>query len=481
MTTPRTRTVSPTGMERADAMVMGAGVGVVDGAAVWAGVGAGVPGAGVGVVDGAAVWAGVLPGEDAGVDVGLGAGTATSSSPPSVAWIRYPAAPVPVLSRWPNGPRAVTRSPVRGMAVPSASEPAMILTGPVPSSTVTPSPSASSPGASTTVPVTSTRSPSSGSEAAPVEIASGSGSVPVPSTRTADGATRIVRSPYRVSRDPPRRTTVPAGIGSGSAESRYTAIPASGSWMNPVRPDSRAPSAVVRTPSTTTKAPSASARADWIPVIWGVPVGSGVTAGLIVGDGTGSVGSGVGWVVGDGLGDAASLGSGVGSADGVDVGPGVGSTGVATGVGVALGAPVGVGTGVADGAAVGVGLGVGDSAGLGVGDGVGLGVGDGIGLGVGDGIGLGVGDDASGTGGEVRFCATGEPFTTRSAALSFVSVTLPPGPPGSRSSDDPAGGAAPALPSTNELVASPHATASIGDPPIWRSTIAPPVAASPPE
>jgi hypothetical protein len=52
-------------------------------------------------------------------------------------------------------------------------------------------------------------------------------------------------------------------------------------------------------------------------------------------------------------------------------------------------------------------------------------------------------------------------------------------PPGPRSRLDPAGGAAAAVPSTNELLASPQPTASIVVPPTTRSAIAPPVAAKP--
>ena len=44
---------------------------------------------------------------------------------------------------------------------------------------------------------------------------------------------------------------------------------------------------------------------------------------------------------------------------------------------------------------------------------------------------------------------------------------------------EPAGGAATAVPSTNELLASPHPTASTVVPPTTRRAIAPPVAAKP--
>ena len=93
---------------------------------------------------------------------------------------------------------------------------------------------------------------------------------------------------------------------------------------------------------------------------------------------------------------------------------------------------------------------------------------------------MGVGDIV-GTGVAARPSGTGAAFTAKSAALSFVSTTLPPFPPGLRSIDRAAGGAGAALPSTNALTASPHPTASIGAPPTVRSTIDPPVAARPPD
>jgi hypothetical protein len=65
--------------------------------------------------------------------------------------------------------------------------------------------------------------------------------------------------------------------------------------------------------------------------------------------------------------------------------------------------------------------------------------------------------------------------------LSFVSAPFPAWPPGARSRLEPAGGAAAAVPSTNELLASPQPTASTVAPPTTRSAIAPPVAANPPE
>src|SRR4029078_9898854 len=81
--------------------------------------------------------------------------------------------------------------------------------------------------------------------------------------------------------------------------------------------------------------------------------------------------------------------------------------------------------------------------------------------------------------GAARPWGDGAPCTNQSDTLSFVSVPFPTWPPGARSLPDPAGGAAPAVPSTNELLASPQPTASIGVPPTGRRAIAPPVAANP--
>jgi hypothetical protein len=169
-------------------------------------------------------------------------------------------------------------------------------------------------------------------------------------------------------------------------------------------------------------------------------------------------------------------GVGVGLGDGVGAGVGVGvGTGVGVGVGAGVGVAVGVGSGVAVGSGVGTGLGVGGAVGAELGVGVGLGVGNGVAVGVGTGE-----PPGSGVGGDARFWGVGT-VTWKSAALSFVSEPLPPNPPGSRSRLDPAAGAGAATPSTNVFDASPHATASIGLPPTARRTIAPPVAAKPPE
>jgi hypothetical protein len=74
----------------------------------------------------------------------------------------------------------------------------------------------------------------------------------------------------------------------------------------------------------------------------------------------------------------------------------------------------------------------------------------------------------------------GSGWTHVSAWLLFVSRQLPADPPGSRSSDWLAGGAAPGVPSTKMLVAFPHPIASTTLPPTTRSATAPPVDAKPP-
>jgi hypothetical protein len=165
------------------------------------------------------------------------------------------------------------------------------------------------------------------------------------------------------------------------------------------------------------------------------------------------------------------VGVGVAAGAGVDVG---------TGVGDCVGVGAGVGDVVAEGVAVGVGLGVWVPTGVGVGAGVAVGVGVTVGTGVGVGATDGVGvAPPPGTAAASRPCGDGAPWTNQSVALSFVSVPLPARPPGERSMLEPVGGAETAVPSTNELLASPHPTASIGVPPTARSTIAPPVAANP--
>src|SRR5258708_3401338 len=70
-------------------------------------------------------------------------------------------------------------------------------------------------------------------------------------------------------------------------------MPPVSSWMNPVRPDSNAPRAVVRTPRTETVVPSGATRASAIESGPGVAVGVGVGDGEGDGDG-GAVGGGGG-------------------------------------------------------------------------------------------------------------------------------------------------------------------------------------------
>src|SRR4051812_4974639 len=109
------------------------------------------------------------------------------------------------------------------------------------------------------------------------------------------------------------------------------AMPAVSSWMNAVRPPSRAPSRVVSTPITDAVVPSTWARAAAMETVAGV-------------------GDGVAVACGD------AVGVGVGSALGMTVGVGVGG-GVVVGDGVEVGWSVGVGVGVDVGAAVGSGVG----------------------------------------------------------------------------------------------------------------------------
>jgi hypothetical protein len=201
VTTPMTDTRAPIARARADSIAtvpgavdVGVGDGTDDGTGVGVGptvgVGTGV-GVGVGpaVVDGVgdavgvavAVGVGVAVGVDVGVGVGegvavgVGVGCATTSSPGRVAWSRYPAVPVPLLSRWPSGPTAVTTSPVWTVAPANAAAEATIRSPPEPSSTLMPRPSVSALGASVTVPSTRSRRPSSGSAAPPVVEPRGSG------------------------------------------------------------------------------------------------------------------------------------------------------------------------------------------------------------------------------------------------------------------------------------------------------------------
>ena len=148
-----------------------------------------------------------------------------------------------------------------------------------------------------------------------------------------------------------------------------------------------------------------------------------------------------------------------------------------------LGSGVTLGSGDVGTDSVGVAIGVGSA----VSDGVGVivllgtGGGDADGTGefptvlVGEGVGVPVG-----VGAQARFCGTGTTRAIQSDAFSFVSIRLPPAPPGRRSMLLPVPGAAAALPSTNAFVASPQPTESITAPPITRMARAPPEAAMPP-
>jgi hypothetical protein len=472
-----------------DALAVGAGVGLGVGTTVAVGVGFGD-----GVAVDVAVEDGVAVGVGDGVAVGVGVGWATSSSPGSVAWSRYPAVPVPLLSRWPRGPTAVTTSPVWTVAPASEFAVATIRRPPEPSSTVMPRPSASALGASATVPSTRSRRPSSGSPAPPVVEPRGSGRLAAASCTTAvDVVFSVLRLKY-VPRVPVAVRVVPAGIGVGSATSSRIAIPAVGSWTNPIRAESIAPRSVVRTPEIVTEVPSGIDRASAIAtIVGGVGVASGValTVGVGVGATVGvgvAVDVGVGATVGVGVvvdvGVGATVGVGVGTGDGLGDGAGL-TVGVGSRLGEGEISPVGVGVGLGVAVAVGVGVGSGVGVGVGVGvaggdelvDGGGVAVAAGVGEPVA--IGVGVGPPV-GVGAAARFCGFGV-ATTKSAALALVSVPLPAAPPGSRSMLDPAAGAIAGDPSTNAFVASPHATASIGLPPITRRTTAPPVAAKPDE
>src|SRR5260221_11968688 len=92
-------------------------------------------------------------------------------------------------------------------------------------------------------------------------------------------------------------------------------MPPVSSWMNPVRPDSNAPRAVVRTPRTETVVASGATRASAIESGPGVAVGVGLGDGEGDGDG-GAVGVGVGVGVdgAGGVGVAAARGAGGGVA-----------------------------------------------------------------------------------------------------------------------------------------------------------------------
>jgi hypothetical protein len=169
---------------------VGSGDGVLVGAAVEEGAGVGAiddVGDGVGAIEGVGSTVGV------GVGVGVGSGI-TANSPASVACRRYPPRPVPLLSRCPSGPVAVTTSPVPTPAPARAASDTTRRNGPLPSSIVIPSPSASWLGAAATVPETASLEPSNGSLASPVVAARGAGSELRPSMETPSaGAARTLR------------------------------------------------------------------------------------------------------------------------------------------------------------------------------------------------------------------------------------------------------------------------------------------------
>ena len=100
---------------------------------------------------------------------------------------------MPLLSRWPSGPIAVTTSPVPTLAPARAASPTTSRSGPLPSSIVTPSPSLSASGAAVTVPDTTSRVPSNASPASPVVAASGAGSGSSPSATMPDAVVAKTR------------------------------------------------------------------------------------------------------------------------------------------------------------------------------------------------------------------------------------------------------------------------------------------------
>ena len=184
-------------------------VGVVVGVAVGAAVGVGVA-VGIGVAVGVGTTVGVAVAVGAGVGLGVGAG-ATSSSPARVAWMRYPAVPVPELSRCPNGPLIVATIPDARVSPSAADGPTTARTVPEPSSRVTPRPSVSWSSAPMIVPVTRTRWPSDGSPTDPIASATAVGrSETGPPTR-ADSEMRNVRWEKRLETEPSTVTVVPAG------------------------------------------------------------------------------------------------------------------------------------------------------------------------------------------------------------------------------------------------------------------------------
>src|SRR2546423_11366488 len=86
-----------------------------------------------------------------------------------------------------------------------------------------------------------------------------------------------------------------------------------------------------------------------------------------------------------------------------------------------------------------VAAGVGEGVGAGVGGAVAVGLAVGLTVGLTLGLAVGLGDaPGPGVGGAARFCGAGTAWSTKSAALSFVSAPLPAAPPGNRSMLDPA-------------------------------------------
>ncbi len=168
----------------------GEGVTVGDGVVV-GGVGSGVGGGGVGS--------------------GVGSGTTIVRSPGRVAWIRYPATPVPELSRWPSGPETITVEPDSSAPSARASGPTTTRVGPDPSSTSTANPSARASAAPSTVPRTRTREPSSASVTSPVARSIASGSDSSGPAAIAASLVLNVRCEYRLAIVPVIVTVVPAG------------------------------------------------------------------------------------------------------------------------------------------------------------------------------------------------------------------------------------------------------------------------------
>ena len=269
VTTPATLTIEPIGCRRAtpidiaagDAegggVVVGRGVALGVGAGVWEGPGLGV---GVGVGDGPGDSLGLGVGVGVGGWLGVGAGLALNS-PLDVAWSRYPAAPVPLLSRWPSGPMAVTTSPVPTWAPASAAGATTIRSGPLPSSIVTPRPSASSDGAEVTTPVTASRTPSSGSTAAPVLGFDWRGTGDGPRSTT-DVPSDVECSKAEVAPDRAGQLNRGPGLERHGVPGRRPAGPRcrrSRPGRTRSAPDSMAPSAVVSVPRTVTTDPSGEA------------------------------------------------------------------------------------------------------------------------------------------------------------------------------------------------------------------------------